>query len=46
MPNCDGFEATTTIRREVPNAKVVILTAHSAEPELIYRALQAVWVNP
>jgi DNA-binding NarL/FixJ family response regulator len=41
MPNCDGLEATVTIRREVPAAKVVILTAHSSEPELIYRALQA-----
>ncbi len=41
MPLCDGLEATTSIRREVPDAKVVILTAHSSDPDLIYRALQA-----
>jgi DNA-binding NarL/FixJ family response regulator len=41
MPHCDGLEATASIRREVPDAKVVILTAHSSEPELVYRALQA-----
>jgi DNA-binding NarL/FixJ family response regulator len=41
MPNCDGLQATVSIRREVPDAKVVILTAHSSEPELVYRALQA-----
>jgi two-component system NarL family response regulator len=41
MPKCDGLEATECIRRDVPSAKIVILTAHSSEPDLVYRALQA-----
>jgi DNA-binding NarL/FixJ family response regulator len=41
MPRCDGLAATARIRSEVPNAKVVVLTAHSSEPTLVYRAIQA-----
>jgi DNA-binding NarL/FixJ family response regulator len=40
MPNLDGTAATTAIRAEFPEAKVIALTSHDGDQE-IYRALEA-----
>jgi len=39
-PNMNGIEATRAIRREFPDARIVMLTAHQEEDK-IYRALEA-----
>jgi DNA-binding NarL/FixJ family response regulator len=39
-PGMSGIEATAAIRREFPDARIIILTVH-AEEDAIYRALQA-----
>src|ERR1051326_1920495 len=39
-PEMSGIEATTVIRREFPNARIMVLSAHQGE-DLIYRALKA-----
>jgi DNA-binding NarL/FixJ family response regulator len=39
-PDMNGIDATRAIRREFPDARIVMLTAHKEE-EHIYRALQA-----
>ncbi len=40
MPRVNGIEATKTLRREVPEAKVIILTVHEDE-EYVYQMLKA-----
>jgi len=39
-PEMSGIEATTAIRREFSNARILVLSAHQGE-DLIYRALKA-----
>jgi DNA-binding NarL/FixJ family response regulator len=41
MPNCDGLQATVQLRQDVPETKIIILTVHGDDPDLVYRALQA-----
>ena len=40
MPMADGIDAIRTIRREVPGARLVVLTSYETEED-IYRALRA-----
>jgi two-component system NarL family response regulator len=40
MPGVDGIEAISAIQREVPGARLIILTSYEANED-IYRALQA-----
>ena len=40
MPGCDGVEATLRIRRQHPDARIVILSAHEGD-EVVHRAMQA-----
>lgn len=40
MPGVNGFQATRVLRREVPGAKIVILTVHEDE-EYVYQMLKA-----
>ncbi len=40
MPRMNGIEATRTLRREVPDAKVIILTVHEDE-EYVFQMLKA-----
>ncbi len=41
LPDGDGLEVTSHIKRELPQARVIILAHHEGEPELVYRALKA-----
>jgi len=41
MPRCDGLQATSLIKQELPEVKVIILTVHGNEPELVYQAIKA-----
>jgi DNA-binding NarL/FixJ family response regulator len=41
MPICGGLEATALITRELPETRVMILTFHADEPDLVYRAITA-----
>ena len=41
MPVCDGLQATLNIRREMPQSKVIVLTVHGDDPDLIYQAIRA-----
>ena len=40
MPGCDGVEATLRIRRQHPDARIVIFSAHEGD-EVVHRAMQA-----
>ncbi len=40
MPGVNGIQATRVLRKEVPNAKVIILTVHEDE-EYVYQMLKA-----
>src|SRR5579871_4749455 len=40
MPEMDGVEATQTIRREFPDARIIALTSYDGDQD-IYRALEA-----
>ncbi|HUK91798.1 MAG TPA: response regulator transcription factor [Blastocatellia bacterium] len=40
LPNVGGVEATTTIRKEFPTARIIVLTTYDGDED-IYRALQA-----
>lgn len=40
MPGCDGVEATLRIRRQQPQARIIILSAHDGD-EVVHRAMQA-----
>ena len=40
MPGCDGVEATQRIRRQHPQARIIILSAHEGD-EVVHRAMQA-----
>lgn len=40
MPEMDGIEAITTIRRESPTARIILLTTYDGDED-IYRALRA-----
>ena len=41
MPRYDGLQATSLIKQELPEVKVIILTVHGNEPELVYQAIKA-----
>ncbi len=41
MPGVDGLQATANIRRELPEVKIVVLTVHGDDSELVFRALKA-----
>ncbi|MCI0601727.1 response regulator transcription factor [bacterium] len=40
MPGLDGIDVTAEIRKQFPNARIIVLTSYSGD-ELIHRALQA-----
>ena len=40
MPGCDGIEATQRIRRQHPQARIIILSAHEGD-EVVHRAMRA-----
>ncbi len=40
MPNCDGLAATATIRKVVPESKIIILTVEHDKAELVYQAIR------
>lgn len=40
MPGCDGVEATQRIRRQHPQARIIILSAHEGD-EVVHRAMRA-----
>lgn len=40
MPGCDGIKATQRIRRQHPQARIIILSAHEGD-EVVHRAMRA-----
>lgn len=41
MPVCGGLEAVAILRDQLPTAKVIVLTVHGNDPDLVYRAIKA-----
>jgi DNA-binding NarL/FixJ family response regulator len=41
MPRCDGLQATVAIRKDVPESKIVILTAENERADIVDQAIRS-----
>ncbi len=41
MPVCGGLEALAVLHQELPSVKVIVLTVHGNDADLVYRAVKA-----